>query len=301
MATDPFTPAFVARLENRRPAYRFNCIIGPVVAFKFYCCGSAAGGATLPPALGVNKAPVCIMSATPETQCTGVNVVFNIDASYSPTGNLAVQPWRIDYGDGNFNAGNWGPPGNQNNAYAAAGIYTAEAYVTDTLGVRGTTEVTVEIVDCANDSILIEQMYALSVTTGPWVRDMVVGGAPPPWTQRILGLAGNWLNGRDLKLDPHRKHLPYGQRHVWIATQAGVAKSTNDMVTWGRLYNLMPEPRNDAGDPGPPTKAGLDWFTVAFNPLVRDEVYVLAGTATRAHIYWTTDGGATWDNWQCQE
>jgi len=98
MATDPFTPAFVARLEDRTQAYRFDCIIGPVVAFKFYCCGSAAGGATSPPALGVDKAPVCILSIAPETQCTGVNLTFNIDASYSPTGNLAGQPYQIDYG-----------------------------------------------------------------------------------------------------------------------------------------------------------------------------------------------------------
>jgi len=198
MATDPFSSGTIARLEDRTQAYRFRCITGPVVHFSFYCCSN-------PPTLGVDKAPVCIMSATPETQCTGVNVTFNIDASYSPTGNLAGQPWRIDFGDGNFAAGNWGPPGNQVNAYAAAGIYIAEAYVTDTLAVRGSTEVTVEIIDCANDTVLIEQMYALSQTTGPWVKDVAAGGAPPPWTQCIGGLAGNWLVGRDLKLDCHRK------------------------------------------------------------------------------------------------
>jgi len=240
------------------------------------------------------------MSATPETQCTGVNVVFNIDNSYSPTGNLAGQPWRIDFGDGNFAAGNWGPPGNQNNAYAAAGIYTAEAYVTDTLGVRGSTEVTVEIVDCANDTVLIEQMYALSQTTGPWLRDMTVAGVPA-WVQHVDGLpaGSNWLNGRDLKIDPHRRHLPVTVRHVWIATQAGVAKSVDNMDHWTRLYDSMPEPRNTAGDGVPPTKAGLDWYNITFDQQRKDTVYVLAGTATRAWVYWTEDGGATWDNWQC--
>lgn len=291
MATDPFSAAFITRLEDRTQAYRFNCIIGEVVRFSFFCCDSA-------PILGIEKPPVCIMSATPEVQCTGVNVVFNIDNSYSPTGNLAGQPWRIDYGDGNFNAGNWGPPGNQNNAYAAAGIYTATAYVTDTLAVRGTTAVTVEIVDCANDTVLIEQMYALSVTTGPWVKDITAGGAPPPWTQRIIGLAGGWLVGRDLTLDPHRKHLQYGIRHVWIATQAGPARSVTDMVGWSRLYDLLPEPRNDDG--GAATKAGLDWYTVAFDQLHRNHVYILAGTATRAWIYFSFDSGTTWDNWQCR-
>jgi PKD repeat protein len=292
MATDPFTGALVTRLQDRIQAYRFNCVMGEVAAFKFYCCDNA-------PVLGVEKPPVCIMSVTPETQCTAVNVTFNIDASYSPTGNLAGQPWRIDYGDGGFAAGNWGPPGNQLYAYAAAGIYTAEAYVTDTLGVRGTTEVTVEVVACASDAVLIEQMYALSQTAGPHVRDMTV--AVPAWAQRIVGLAGNWLNGRDLKLDPHRKHLPYGARHVWIATQAGVAKSTDDMANWSRLYNLMNDPRNTAGDGVPPVKANLDWVCIAFNPLVRDEVYVLAYDTVapvRSFVYFTYDGGLTWDNWE---
>ena len=288
MATDPFSSGTIARLEDRCQAYRFNCIIGRIVHFSFFCCGN-------PPALGVEKAPVCIMSATPETQCTGVNVTFNIDASYSPTGNLAGQPWRIDFGDGNFAAGNWGPPGNQNNAYAAAGIYTAEAYVTDTLVVRGSTEITVEIVDCANDTVLIEQMYALSQTTGPWVKDVAAGGAPPPWTQRISGLAGLWLVGRDLKLDPHRKHLNYGQRHVWMTSQAGPAKSGDDMAGWAQLYASLPEPRNDDG--GAVTKANLDWWTVAFNPIHRDHVFIMAGTATRTWIYWTEDG-INFDNWQ---
>lgn len=292
MATDPFTGPLVTRLEDRTQAYKFNCIVGRVVHFSFYCCSGA-------PVLGIEKPPVCILSVTPEVQCTGVNVVFNIDASYSPTGNLAGQPWRIDFGDGNFAAGNWGPPGNQNNVFAAAGIYTATAYVTDTLAVRGTTEVTVEIVDCAADSVLIEQMYALSQTAGPHYRDMTV--AVPAWVQCIMGLSGNWLNGRDLKLDPHRKHLPAAARHVWIATQAGVAKSTDNMASWARLYNFMNDPRDTAGDMVPPTKAGLDWVCIAFNPMARDEVYVLAYDTVapvRSFVYFTYDGGLTWDNWQ---
>jgi hypothetical protein len=292
MATDPFTGPLITRLQDRTQAYRFSCVIGKIAHFSFYCCDGA-------PVLGVDKPPVCIMSVTPETQCTGVNVTFdiaNVPSSYSPTGSLVGGAWRIDYGDGNFNAGVWGPPAPQGNVYVAAGIYTAEAYVTDTLGVRGTTEVTVEIVDCAADSVLIEQMYALSQAAGPHVRDMTV--TVPAWAQRIVGLAGTWLVGRDLKLDPHRKHLPFGSRHVWIATQAGPAKSVTDMDDWARLYALLPEPRNDAGDGVAPLKSDLDWYCVAFNPMHRDHVYILAGTATRAWVYFTLDGGATWDNWQ---
>jgi hypothetical protein len=292
MATDPFTVALRLRLEDRTQAYRFKCIIGEVVHFSFYCCDN-------PPTLGVDKAPVCIMSVTPEVQCTGVNVTFDISSSYSPTGNLAGQPWRVDYGDGNFAAGNWGPPAPWGYAYAAAGTHTAEAYVTDTLAVRGSTEITVEIVDCANDAVLIEQMYALSATTGPWIRDMAAGGAPPPWTQCVVGLSGNWLVGRDLKLDPHRKHLNYGQRHVWITTQAGPAKSTDDMAHWSRLYASMPDPQNADGTGT--TKAALDWYCVSFNPIVRDNVFILAGTATQAWVYFTYDGGSTWNSWQVRK
>jgi len=168
--------------------------------------------------------------------------------------------------------------------------------VTDTLGHTGSLTVQVLVVDCAAGSVLADYMYALSQTTGPWLRDMTV--AVPAWAQHVNGLSGNWLNGRDLKIDPHRKHLPVAGRHVWIATQAGVAKSADNMDSWSQLYGLMPEPRNTSGAGVPPTKAGLDWHCITFNPLVRDEVYILAGTTTRGWVYWTTDGGVTWDNWE---
>jgi len=74
------------------------------------------------------------------------------------------------------------------------------------------------------------------------------------------------------------------------------------MDSWSQLYGLMPEPRNTAGDGGPPTKANLDWVCITLNPLVRDEIYVLAYDTvivpTRSFIYFSSDGGATWDNWE---
>jgi len=36
MATDPFTGAFINRLEDRTHAYRFTCETGEVVSFKFF-------------------------------------------------------------------------------------------------------------------------------------------------------------------------------------------------------------------------------------------------------------------------
>lgn len=240
----------------------------------------------------MTKAPVAVLSITPDTQCIGVNLTFNIDASFVALGTLAN--WDINYGDGNSVNGAWGPPGNQAHNYAAAGTYTVTATVTDTLGNSGSVQAQVLIVDCASDSVLVGYMYALSQTAGPWLRDMTA--AVPAWAQMARGLSGNWLNGRDLKVDPHRRDLPAGSRHVWIATQAGVAKSTDNMATWALMYAKMPQPQN--ADGGGTLKSALDWRTVAFNPLVRDTVFVVADTATRAWVYWTTDGGLTWDSWQ---
>jgi len=242
---------------------------------------------------------VVILTVTPDIQCTNVNVAFSFVGSYTPTVGGALASWTIDYGDGTTAGAAW-PPGALNNAYVAAGVYDVRATVTDLIGNTGSLTVQVLIVDCALGSVLADYMYALSQTTGPWLRDMTV--AVPAWVQHIYGLAGTWLVGRDLKVDPHRKHLPVGGRHVWIATQGGVAKSEDHMDHWSQLYNFMNDPRNTAGDGVPPTKANLDWVAITFNPLVKDEVYVLACDPTlvpdRSFVYFTYDGGITWDNWE---
>lgn len=293
MATTPFTGAFVNRLENRTHAYQFVCETGDIVHFKYFCCDD-------PYNFSVVKAPVVVATIWPDIQCIGANVNANFDNSYVPLGTL--DHWSMTWGDGNVAAGGppWGPPGNQANAYAAAGTYDIRITITDTLGNSSSTTYQVLVVDCAAGSVLAGYMYALSQTTGPWLRDMSAAGAP--WVQHIAGLAGIWLNGRDLKLCPRRRWGPAANRHVWIATQAGVARSTDNMASWAQLYTLMPEPRNTAGDMVPPTKANLDWVAITFNPLVKDEVYVLAYDPTlvpdRSFIYFTHDGGATWDNWE---
>lgn len=291
MATDPFTSTFVSALEARTHAYRFSCQSGEVVQFKYYCCDD-------PYNFSVTKPPVVDLDVSPDIQCTGVNVTFTLANSYVPLGTLAS--WTITYGDGGSAGGAW-PPAPQVNAYAAAGVYNVRATATDTLGHTGNLTVQVLIVDCAAGSVLADYMYALSQTTGPWIRDMTA--AVPAWVQQIDGLpaATNWLNGRDLKIDPHRRHLPVAGRHVWIATQAGVARSTDNMVHWTKLYDAMNEPHNSAGDGLPPTKAGLDWIGITFNPRIPDTVYVLAYDTVapaRTFVYYTSDGGATWDNWE---
>ena len=295
MATDPFTGAFVNRLENRTHAYRFTCETGDVVHFRYFCCAD-------PYQFTVTKAPVVVADISPDIQCAGVvnGVTVNLDSSYVPLGTIAT--WRIAWGDGTADdvpPPAW-PPGNVTHTYAAAGTFDIRITITDTLGHSSSTTYQVLIVDCALGSILADYMYALSLTTGPWLRDMTV--AVPAWVQHINGLTGNWLNGRDLKVDPHRRHLPVAIRHVWIATQAGVAKSTDNMDNWTQLYNRLNDPRNTAGDGAPPTKANLDFVGITFNPLVKDEVYILAYDTvvapTRSFVYFTHDGGITFDNWE---
>lgn len=304
MATTPFTGAFVNRLENRTHAYRFTCITGEVVQFKYFCCDE-------PYAHDVVKTPVVIAIVDPDIACIGDPISVDIRTSYMPLGTLDT--YEIDWGDGTGTGVLAWPPGAatvKGAGYAAAGTYDIRIEVTETLApaITGNLTVQVLIVDCDDERILADYMYALSTTTGPWLRDMTVLEDVPPavpaWVQHINGLPAAWLVGRDLKTDPHRRHLPVAGRHVWIATQAGVAKSTDNMDHWFQLYNVMPEPRNTAGDIAPniPTKANLDWVAITFNPLVRDEVYILAYDPTiapdRSFVYFTHDGGITWDNWE---
>jgi hypothetical protein len=290
MATTPFTAAFVERLTDRTQSYKLRCLLGEIVDFKFYCCAD-------PYDFSITKAPVAILDLDPNTQCTGVNIAWDVSSSWLPLGTLgAGDSYSITWGDGTTTNGNFGGATSGNKNFANAGIYHVELEVTSAAGETGSVEVEVEIVDCANESVLIEQMYALSQTAGPYYRDMEE--AAPAWVQRARGLTGNYLVGRDLKLDPHRKDRPASVRHVWIATQAGPAKSRTAMRYWRRLYARLPEPDNAAGDVPAPEKVDLDFYCIAFNPMNEDEVYLLAGTATRAWIYWTVDGGSSWDVWQ---
>ena len=288
MATAPFTGAFITQLEGREYAYRLSCFTGEIVQFKFFCCDN-------PYDTSVSKAPVVVATITPDTQCVNVAINVNFDASWSPLDTIST--WRIEWGDGTPDdvPGPAWPPGNRPHTYTTVGTYNLKITLTDTSGLTGTQTYQVLIIDCADGSVLARYGYALSTSSGPWLRDFTA--APPhDWTQCTNNLAGNWLVGRDLKVDPHRRHLPVAIRHVWITTQAGVAKSVDNMSHWMRLYDSMPAPRNDDG--GAAVKADLDWWTVAFNPMEIDHVYVLATTATRAWVYWTEDGGATWHNWQ---
>jgi hypothetical protein len=141
---------------------------------------------------------------------------------------------------------------------------------------------------------LATEVYALSAAgQGPWKK-----GADPTddFVQYAAGLTGNLLNGRDLKID--HDWYPTVPRHVWIATQGGPAKSEDDMVTWSVMYSLLTVPQNFAGDAPAPALADLDWYCVCYDRVVQDMVYILGGTGTRTWIYWTTDGGVTWANWQ---
>ncbi len=240
---------------------------------------------------------MALLSLDPQKQCLNVNIAWDVSGSWLPLGTLgAGDTYTITWGDATTTNGNFGGATSGNKAYAATGIYQVELEVTSAAGETGSVEVTVEIIDCDDETILISQMYALSQSAGPYVRDMTE--AAPAWEQRIRGLSGDYLIGRDLELDPHRKDRRFGVRHVWIATQGGPAKSPFDMRYWYRLYERLPQPRNTAGDVPAPILDDLDWTCIAFNPMNEDEVYLKGDTATRSWIYWTLDGGQTWDNWQ---
>lgn len=291
MPTPPFTDSFISRLEDQTQAYRLGCVLGETVSFKFYCCQQ-------PPVLGIVKAPVAVLNTNPDVQCLGQNIAADGLGSWAYPGFSIsnINGYSFYWGDGNSNLNT--TPGPHNHNYARPGVYTIRLVVTDNQvpAVSGEVSCQVLITDCTNDTVLIKQMYALSATDGPYVKNLE--GITPAWVQRIRGLTPEWWQqGRDLKLDPHRKHLRYGMRHVWLATRAGPARSTTDMLLWRQLRDRLNAPRNDAGDPAAPTVADLDFYSIALNPMNRDEVYLLAGTAGRAWVYYSYDSGTTWDNY----
>lgn len=244
----------------------------------------------------MTKPPVAILSLDPDVQCMGQPIAYDITGSYAPLGTL--DRYTISWDDGHLT--DVALPGvmTGNHTYARAGTYDVELRVHEQLCTWGNVTVQVRVVDCDDESLLMSRMYALSQTAGPYLRDM--DDAAPAWTQRVTGLGAhpNWLLGRDLKLDPHRKHLRDGSRHVWIATRWGPAKSTTDTLFWRTLRDRLPDPVNTADDTPAPTVEMLDFYSIAFDPMNRDHVYLLAGTAGRAWVYFTLDAGQTWGSWE---
>lgn len=266
------------RLETTILAGEMEVVLGPIVSPRFFCC--SAGNVT-----GVEKEPVAVINITPSVICVNDSISYNGSASYDPDGTVTAYLWN--FGDGTPTS----TLASGTHQYTAAGTYTVTLKVTDGTGLQGSASAQVVV----NES-LVTDIFLGHKSAGCHYQefDSCSGGT---WESRNTGLTGNWLNIRDLKLNPFTKYGPVGTRHVWIATQAGVAMSEDDMVTW-TLFTSMPTPRNEKGDSTAPTVSDLDWYCIAFNPKYGNEVYVLAGTTTRAWIYRTEDYGDSWDNWQ---
>lgn len=264
------------RLIATKLAGEMEIVLGPVVSPRFFCC--TAGNVA-----GVAKEPVAVISVTPTVLCVNDSITYDGRSSYDPDGTVTGYSWT--FGDGGSSL-----LSNGTHQYTSAGTFTVTLTVTDGTGLQGSASAQVVV----NES-LTSEFFIGHKSTGVWYLDYDTcsGGT---WVSKNTGLTGNWLNIRDMKLNPFTKYGPVGTRHIWIATQAGVAKSEDDGGTWTQFS--MPTPRNDAGDNPAPTVGNLDWYCIAFNPAYEDEVYILAGTATRVWVYWTEDYGDSWDNWQ---
>ena len=266
------------RLQSSRMAFEAKITLGPVVSPRFFCC--TAGNET-----GVVKEPVAIINISPVTLCVNDSITYDGTASYDPDGAVTTYAWT--FGDAGTSAAASGA-----HQYTAVGVYTVTLTVTDGTGLQGSAYGQVEVVDCTAPGALAPiEMYVGHKDSGPYY--FSTAGA---WISKATGLTGNWLNIRCMRMNPFKKYGALGSREIWVATQAGVAYSIDDMATWTQI--TMPTPRNTADDSPAPQVTDLDWYSISFNPMYEDEIFILAGTATRSWVYWTEDSGTTWDSWQ---
>jgi len=262
------------RLIATKLAGEMEVILGPVVSPRFFCC--TAGNVT-----GVVKEPVAVISLTPTVICVNDSVTYDGRSSYDPDGTVTSYSWSFGDG-GSSNASNG------THQYTSAGTYTVTLTVTDGTGLQGSAYAQVVV-----NTSLVTDIFIGHKSAGVFYMEYssCSGGT---WESKNTGLTGNWLNVRDMKIDPATKYDYV--KTLWIATQAGVARSTDEGTSWTQF--TMSTPENDAGDSPAPAVSDLDWYCIAFNPAYEDEVYVLAGSATRVWVYWTDDYGTTWYNWQ---
>jgi len=262
------------RLVATKLAGEMEVLLGPVVSPRFFCC--TAGNV-----VGVTKEPVAVIDISPTVICVNDSIAYDGTNSFDPDGAIVGYSWN--FGDGGSSIA-----GSGNHQYTTTGTFTVTLVVTDGTGLQGSASAQVVV----NESLLTD-IFIGHKSAGVWYLcyNSCSGGT---WVSKNTGLTGNWLNVRDMKLAPFTKYDPV--RHIWIATQAGVAKSENEGSSWTQF--TMPTPENDVGDDPPPVVGDLDWYCIAFNPAYQDEVYILAGTATRVWVYWTADYGDSWSNWQ---
>lgn len=263
---------------------------GRVFTPRFYCHDDV--GTPVP--LYTGKPPVCHLDLVPRVQYIGESQAWDIGDSFSATDTVDV--FYIDWGGatdiGDISAADFNmDPTSGSVEYDDLGTYTVEAYVIDVLGVESQhVFITVEIVEP------IERLYIATTDSGLFLSD---NGSAPAASNGSL--SGDDLLLRAARLNPAYANLPAAQQHLYMATAAGLTKSTDGGVTHSTISPAtMGTPDNDAGDDPAPATGDLDQIDICFDPQDDSRVYVLRTTTSpkRAWLYISDDHGATWENAQ---
>ena len=275
------------RYKTTQTGIEIRSLTGGVIYPRSYCDDPDIG----PVGIYIAKGPVCKLKLTPVKQFANTNIAWDISASGSSTGTVDSFDitWNGATNTGDLSAQDWSSdPKTGNVQFTTIGTYTVVATVTDLLGVTSEPcRVEVEIVTS-------ERLYIGTSDAG--VYTLAPGGTP---AAANTGLTGGNLNLRSLRLHPAYIDLPLTQRHIWIATESGLAYSTNGASSWTTISKAaLGAPENVAEDDPAPATADLDQIDLCFDPISPDVVYVLRTTATRAWLYYTEDYGVTWSNRQ---
>lgn len=275
------------RYKSTQTGLEVRSLTGAAINPRSYCDDPDIG----PVGIYIAKGPVCKLKMTPLKQFVNTNIAWDISSSGSATGTINEFDieWRGATNTGDLTAQAWASdPKTGNVQFTTIGTYTVYATVTDLLGVVSEPcRVEIEIVTS-------ERLYIGTSDSGVYL--LAPGGTP---AAANTGLGGGNLNLRALRLHPAYIDLPLPQRHIWIATETGLAYSIDGAANWTTISKAaMGTPENVAGDSPAPATADLDQIDIAFDPLDPDVVYVLRTTATRAWLYYTEDYGVSWSNRQ---
>ena len=277
------------RYKSNITSFEVESLVGKVFNIRSYCDDTT--GTTYE-----TKAPACKLIMTPPVQFTDTNIAWDISNSVSATGT--VDTYSIAFGGptdtGDISAASWAGAKTGTIQYTAPGTYTVVSSVVDTLGAKSKEcKQEVQII-LAGTYINIQRVYISTIDGGVFILEPGLA----PYASNS-GLTGNHINVRSMHMHPVYKELPIDQHHIWIATEDGVAYSTDGAANWTIISEAtLGTPENAAADGTPPTASDPDNIDIAFDPTDQRRVYLLRTTATRAWLYYTDDYGVTWNNEQ---